>query len=91
MATLLAEYHYLTPEMIVKIFNNKFIDKMTDYAKIPHYRERRLWFLFKKTRQSPEEKLLGNLNQVVCATYPHYNIPWFNENKKRQEFAGMKK
>merc|ERR1719273_70130 len=46
MATLLAEHHYLTPEMIVKIFNNKFIDKMTDYAKIPHYRENRLWFLW---------------------------------------------
>ena len=85
MATILAEYHYLTPEMIVKIFNNKFIDKMTDYAKIPHYKHG--W----RSVINLEERMLGNLNQVVCATYPHYNIPWFNENKKRQEFAGMKK
>ena len=30
---------------------------------------------------------LAKLNQVVCATYPHYNIPWFNENRKAKEFA----
>ena len=96
MANFLAEYNCLTPELIVKIFNNKFIDKMTEYTKIPKFKyPSHSTLRIKQSKNSDpaphyEERYLATLNQLVCATYPHYNIPWFNENYKRKEFAGMR-
>ena len=40
VANFLAEYDYLTPNMIVKIFNNEFIEKMKDLQTNKVKRER---------------------------------------------------
>jgi hypothetical protein len=80
IANFLAEYKCLTPELIVKIFNNEFIEKMKAYGTVQSPVQ-----LYKS--YSHNETNLASLNQVLCVTYPEYNIPWFNENRKRREFS----
>jgi len=80
LANFLAEYKCLTPELIVKIFNNEFIEKMKAYGTVQVYRSNSHY-------SNHNETNLANLNQVLCVTYPQYNIPWFNENRKRREFS----
>ena len=81
MANFLAEYECLPPELIVKIFNNKFIENLRDYNNLQNVNQVNLDKNILNLMRN-----LANLNQMVCLTYPQYNIPWFNENNKRKEF-----
>lgn len=67
-ACFLVLHYELKPQLIVRIFDKAFIESIE---------QEKQGLTGKKYQQTMSR--LSLLNQLVCAKYPHYKIPWFSE------------
>lgn len=74
VASFLVMHHDLKPELIVKIFDKRFIEG------IEQEKTGLAGAMYKLTMS-----ILARLNQLVCAKYPQYRIPWFNEKTMKSQ------
>ena len=69
LATFLARYRYLPYEMVERIFVPEFLDNA-----------KKMTYFGNDMPKITFHSRLMKLNQVICATYPEYNLPWHYED-----------